>query len=215
MHGFVHWFIKITGWIPFGLAFRNKTYYEDKKAKPSKVKGKAIIVSNHYSVWDYPALMFAIPGRTLRCQVAELMFRKNPFMTLLMKAMGAVKVDRDTHNFAFIEKSEKILNKGGTMLIFPESRIPRPEEEKPLPFKPSAVMIALETGAPVIPVAVNGSYFNKRPSRVLIGKPIDLSEWYDVALSKKENVARINDRLRDKVVELKHELEKREKEEKE
>lgn len=206
---FAHLFVKLTGWLPQAFAFRKKIYYEDKKAQGRRIKGKAIIISNHYTVWDYPLLMFVFISRTLRCQIAELMYRKNIFMTLLLKALGGVKVDRNSHDFSFMNKSMKLLDKNKVLAIFPEARIPKAGEETPLPFKPSAVYLALTSGAPMIPVAVSGKYFGKERAGVMIGKPIDVREWYQSELSEKENIDYINNRLRDKVIELKNELERR------
>lgn len=206
-------FVKVTGWIPQLFLFRNKIYYEDKAVQSRRVKGKAIILSNHHSVWDYPLLLFVFIGRTLRCLTAELMYRKNFVLTTLLKALGTIKVDRDAHDFSFMSKSEAVLNKNGALLVFPESRIPLKGEETPLPFKPSAVYIALHSGAPIIPVALNGKYFQKARSRVIIGKPIDAREMYQSELSEKENIEIINQKLRERIAELKNELDKRTEEE--
>ncbi|MBE5747824.1 MAG: 1-acyl-sn-glycerol-3-phosphate acyltransferase [Clostridiales bacterium] len=208
---FCNWFVKVTAWLLHVFAFRKKIYYEDKKVQKRGIRGKAIVVSNHYSIWDYPLLMFVFHRRSLRCQIAEVMYRKNFVLTGLLKGLGGVKVDRETHDFSFMEKSNKILKKKGVLLIFPESRLPREGEETPLPFKPSAVYTALENDAPIVPVAVNGSYFGKKRASVMIGKPIDVKEWCDPNLSDSENVALVNEKLREKVIALKDELGRREK----
>ena len=214
MHWFVNWFVKITGYLPQLFAFRTKVYYEDKKAQSRRIKGKAIIISNHHEIWDYPLLMFVFLGRTIRCQIAELMYRKNIFLTVLLKLLGGIKVDRETHDFSFVGKSLKILEKNGVLGIFPESRLPKKGEETPLPFKPSAAYIALSSGAPIIPIAHNGSYFSKTRARVIIGKPINVADWYQSELSEKENIALISEKLREKVIQLQNELEERTKKEK-
>ena len=211
----VHWFIKITGWIPQLFVFRKKIYYEDKKVQSRRIKGKAIVVSNHYDVWDYPLMMFVFWRRSLRCQIAELMYEKNIFLTLVLKGLGGIKVNRETHDFSFVAKSLKVLDKKGVVQIFPESRLPTPGEETPLPFKPSAAWIAMLSEAPISPVAHNGKYFGKGRSRVIIGKPIDVREWYQEDLEEKENIRIINEKLRERIIELQHELERQTKEEKE
>lgn len=209
---FVHWFVKITGWIPHLFAFRKKIYYEDKKVQGRRIKGKALIVSNHHTVWDYAFLMFVFIGRNLRCQVAELMYNKNVFLTGLLKGLGSIKVNRNARECAFMRKSIRLLDKNKVVVSFPESRIPKKGEDSLLPFKPSAVYIALTSGAPIVPVAVNGAYpfFAKKRGCVMIGKPINVKEWYQAELSEKENIEIINKRLRDKVIELKNELARRE-----
>ena len=196
------WFVKLTGIIPAAFAFRTKVYYEDKRVQKRAVKGCAIIVSNHNSVWDFATMMFLFFGRTLRCVVAELMFEKNVFMNVFLRMLGCIRVDRNSHDFAFIEKGKSILSRGGVVEIFPEARIPKDDEEKPLPFKPSAVYLALESGASIVPVNICGKYFSKERIRVIIGKPIDVRELYDSALSEKENIENITEILRGKIIEL-------------
>ena len=215
MYFLAHLFVKITGWIPQFLIWRTKVYYEDKKVQGRRIKGKAIVMSNHHTIMDFAATMFIFLGRTLRCLMAELLYKKNIFMTMLIKALGGIKVNRDSHDFSFLTKAGKILDKGGVIEIYPESRIAGPNEQKPLEFKPSVAYMALHSGAPIIPIYNNGVYFKKERLRVIIGKPIDVREWYDNNLTEKENLDCICKRLREKVLELKDELDRQRKEEKE
>lgn len=204
-----NWFVKITGWIPQLLIFRIKVYYKNKKVQGKKIKGNAIIASNHFSLFDFAALMFVFWRRTLRCVVAEIMYRKNIFMTTLLKALGSVKADREALDFTFIGRCKKILDKGGVVEIFPESRLPTPEDKgELLEFKPSVVYLALESGAPIIPVYTNGKYFTKERTRVIIGEPIIASELYDESISNKENISNITLYLRGKIIELRDELQR-------
>ncbi len=202
-----NWLVKITGFIPQLFAFRTKVTYEDRALQGRRIKGKAILISNHSFLTDFAAMMFVFMGRTLRCVTAELMYQKNIFMTLFLVLSGTVKVDRNTHDFSFIDKCKKILDKGGVIEIYPEARLPHRDEETPLPFKPSAVYLALESGAPIIPVYNNGKYFSKERNRVIIGKPILVSELYDPQKSEKDNITYITDFLRGKIIELRNELE--------
>ena len=116
--------------------------------------------------------------------------------------MGGIRVDRDARDFSFVAKSQEILEKGGVVEIFPESRLPLKGEERPLPFKPSAAYIALLSGAPIIPVFSNGAYFTKKRARVIIGKPMYARELYDDSLSEKENLAAISEAMREKIISL-------------
>ena len=211
---FCNWFVKITGVIPQFFLFRTKIYYEDKEKQSNIVHGKAIIFANHHSVFDVAVLLFVFWRRTLHCLVAELMYKKNVFLSFFLKSIGSIKVDRDTKDFSFIAKSCVILDKGGIIEIYPEARIPRPGEERPLPFKPSVAYIALMSGAPLIPVYTNGSYFQKERARVIIGTPIDARALYDETLSEKENLENISNHLRNKIIELSYELERQTKKEK-
>ena len=205
-----NWFVKITGWLAYLIIFRPKTYFENRKIQGRKIKKSAIVVSNHNSLYDFAMMLFLFPFRTLRCVVAELMFEKNAFMTFFLKATGAIKVDRNSHDFAFIDKSREILEKGGVVEIYPESRLPNEGEETPLPFKPSTVYIALTSGAPIIPIYCNGKYFCKERLVSIVGTPFYASDYYDDNLTEDENVKNITEILRNRILELKDELKKQE-----
>lgn len=207
-----NWFVKLTALIPELLIFRTKIYYEDKKTQSRRIKGSAIIVSNHNYLLDFGVMMFVFPMRTLRCAAAELLYKKNPFMTLFLKLLGCVNVDRDAHDFSFLSKLKRILDRGGVVEYYPEGRLPKPGEERPLEFKPAYVYLALESGAPIIPVYNNGKHISKERERVIIGKPIDVSAMYDPTLSERENIANINAYVRSKIIELGKELQRQQEE---
>ena len=210
-----NWFVKITGYFVQLFMFRNKIYYEDKSVQSRRIKGSAIVISNHVTIMDFAVMMFVFYSRTLRCLIAELMFDRNIFLTLLLKFLGSIKVDRNSHDYSFVNKCRKILDKGGIIEIYPEARLPKEGEETPLPFKSSAAYIALESGAPVIPVYNSGHYFKKGRNRVIIGKPMDVRDYYDGSLSHTENLENISEIMRQRVIELKNELERQTKKEKE
>ncbi len=197
----LNWFVKLTGWLPKRIAFKTKVFYEDKKVQSRSIKGAKIIISNHTSVYDYAVFMFVFFSRTLRYQIAEVIFQKK-LLGWFLKALGGIRVDRKSFDFGFIEKSRQILDKGGVVGVFPESRLPTKDEEKPLEFKPSATYLALYADVPVIPVYTNGEYFKGKKAKVVIGKPISVKELYDANKSEKENLADITAFLRQKIIEL-------------
>jgi len=203
-------FVKVTGWLPYKILFRTKIYYENKRSQSRRIKGAAIIISNHTSVFDYAIFLFVFIGRTLRYQMAEVLFRKK-LLKLFLKLMGGIFVDRESFNFSFVGKSEEILENGGVVGIFPEARLPRKGEERPLPFKPSAAYIAMKSGAPIIPVYTNGAYFTSKRARVIIGEKMYAKDYIDPSLEEKENIERVNRAMRQKIVELENEFNKRQK----
>ena len=194
-------FVKITAYPVQLFCFRTKVYYEDKSVQSRKIRGKAVIISNHTSIFDYAVYLFVFFSRTLRVQMAEVLFNKKP-LGLFLRMLGGIYVNRDTYSFGFVSKSIDILNSSGVVGIFPESRLPLKGEPRPLEFKTSAAFIALSADAPVIPVFTNGSYFNRKRARVIIGKPVILSDYTDPRLSEKENLQNATKALRDKIIEL-------------
>ena len=215
MSSVLNWFVKITGFPGEIVFYRKKIYYEDKKASNRKIKGSALIVSNHTDIYDYPLMMYTFLGRNLHVLVAEITYDMNGFMKWLLKGLGAIRVDRNNHDFAFMSQINDLLKKNKVCLIYPESRLPTEEEKGALlDFKPSYIYSALESGAPIIPVYTNGIYgkqkrIQKDRARVIIGKKIYVRDLYDSNKSEKENIEYINDYVKNKIISLKELLEKK------
>ena len=212
MNKFVYNFVKITGWPVAALLFRTKYYYEDKLEQGRKIKGPAIIVSNHTAITDFMVYMFTFWNRNINCVMADILYKKNKFMNWFLPKIGGIKVCRETNNYEFIDKCSEILKSGGVVEIFPEARIPKPHEQKPLAFKPSAAYLAMISKVPIIPVYTNGVYYKKSRARVIIGKKIMVENLINENLSEKENIELINKYLRNKIMELGDELNKKTKE---
>ena len=209
MSKFLCWFVKITGALPQFILFRTKVHYRNKKAQSRKINGPAIVASNHTSIYDFAVMMFVFWRSTMRCLVAEVIYNKNKFTNWLLKGLGVIKIERKAFDFKFVDEAVKILEQGGIVEIYPEARLPLPNEKRPLPFKPSAAYIAMLSGAPIIPVYTNGSYFNfKKRAHVMIGEKIDTNSLIDPTLSEKENIEKITEHLRNVIMELGNELEK-------
>lgn len=215
MNSFVTGFVKVTGLPVQYFYFRKKIYYEDKKHTSRKIKGGALIVSNHTSVYDYPLIMYTFFKRVIHTLVAEVIYQKSSFMNKLMNDLGAIRVDRDTYNFNFMYKMIEILNNNKVGLVFPESRLPTEKDEpgQLLEFKPSYVYLALQCGVPIIPVYTNGVYGHKvrkakkDRARIIIGKKFYINDLYDSSKTEKENIEFINDYIKNKIKCLGEQLE--------
>lgn len=205
MIAFFNYFVKITGFIPYILCFRTKVHFESPAAS-RRIKGRAVVISNHTSVWDYAVMLFVFFSRTVRVQMAEVLFKK-PFLGVFLRMLGGIYVDRDARNFSFVHKSEQILLGGGVVGIFPESRLPLKGESRPLDFKPSAAFIALSSSAPIIPIYTNGVYFNpKMRCEVMVGEPIDPRAFSSPDKDEKEILDALNTALREKIIDLEKQL---------
>lgn len=198
---FCNAFTKITAWPLQRLCFRTRIRYEDPQVQKRSIKGPAIIVCNHTSIYDYAVLLFVFFSRTLRCQMAELLFKK-PVLGRYLRAMGGIHVDRGAHNFGFVAESEKILRHGGVVCIFPEARLPREGEARPLPFAPSAAFLALAADVPVIPVYTDGRYFSAAPATVVIGKPFYARELAPEGKSDRDTIDEVTQKMREIVIAL-------------
>ena len=144
-------FVRLTAWLPQRLVFRTKVSCEDRSIQGRRIHGPAIIVSTHTAIYDYAAMLFVFWSRTLRYQMAEVLFRKK-VLGRFLKLMGGIYIDRESSDLSFMGRSVEILRRGGVVGIFPEGRLPREGETPPLRFLPGAAYLALSTGVKVIPV---------------------------------------------------------------
>ena len=200
------WIGLISGYPLQLLFFKRKTYYEDKGEQGRRVRGGALVISNHYSPLDYVMNMFLFPFRKLHVVMSEVTFRgrKKKIFKFLTKFHGGICSDRDIMGMKFIDDSVEVIENGGLVQIFPEAHITTDGDMHE--FKTSYLMIALRSDAPIIPVIIDGSYGFFKRSHVIIGKKIYLSDYCTSLNPTKEEILALNDIVYKKSLALKEEL---------
>ncbi|KAA6461308.1 1-acyl-sn-glycerol-3-phosphate acyltransferase [Acidobacteria bacterium AB60] len=129
-----------------------------------------IFMSNHVSNLDPPALLPNIPGRTSAFLKRSL--TKIPILGYGFKLAEFVPVDRDGRVESAVESvavARRVLEKGLHITTFVEGT--RSRDGRLLPFKKGPFYLAMETGAPCIPVSIHGTegMMSKGSLRVLPG----------------------------------------------
>jgi 1-acyl-sn-glycerol-3-phosphate acyltransferase len=139
-----------------------------------------VLVANHASMIDIPALFRAVPVPlrfVLKREIAGV-----PFVGWYARMMGMAFIDRGNARDAkrtLGEAAEK-LRGAATFAAFPEGT--RSKDGTVGPFKGGALQLAIEAGVPVLPVAIEGagrvlppSGFRVRPGTIVvrIGAPIE------------------------------------------
>lgn len=136
-------------------------------------EGGAIIAGNHVTLMDPVAIGAAIKRPVHFMGKAEL-FRK-PISRAFFRSLHAFPVRRGLADREAIRTAQERVNAGHLLGIFPEGTRNKTSEDL-LPFQGGASLIALKTGAPVIPVVVSGFRPFKLRQRVKVafGKPLHL-----------------------------------------
>jgi 1-acyl-sn-glycerol-3-phosphate acyltransferase len=115
--------------------------------------GPVLLVANHSSVLDPPLVGGAAPRHLAFLAKAEL-FRV-PLLGALIRRLGARPVRREGADGGALRTALRVLREDGVLLVFPEgTRGPEGVLREP---KAGAGMLAVLSGAPVVPVYVRGS----------------------------------------------------------
>jgi 1-acyl-sn-glycerol-3-phosphate acyltransferase len=125
--------------------------------------GPALLVSNHVSLLDPPFVGGASP-RQLFFLAKEELFRV-PLLGRLIHALNARPVKRDGSDGRALKTALKLLGENRAILLFPEGT--RGVEGRLGEGKPGAGMLAVLSGAPVVPVCVSGTARALPPGRAL------------------------------------------------
>ena len=117
-------------------------------------EGPVILASNHRSFFD-PFVIGTMTRRPVYYVAKKELFTYNRLLSWLVNALGAFPVDRGAGDQATIETAKVILGRGEIVLMFPEGTRTRPGA---LGTPRRGVgRLALETGAPVVPIAIIGT----------------------------------------------------------
>jgi 1-acyl-sn-glycerol-3-phosphate acyltransferase len=115
--------------------------------------GPVILVSNHLNWTDIPMIGLRVMRRTHFMAKSEL-FQKAPLKWLVI-GLGAFPVRRGEPDRQAIKQAEEVLKAGQVLVIFPEGTRSRKRVMKE--GLAGVALIALRSGAPIVPVGIYGS----------------------------------------------------------
>ena len=146
---------------------------------PKEDLGACVLLVKHQSTWETFSMVTLMPHPLAFVFKKELLYV--PFFGWAMSRMDMIHIDRSQRAQAFnkvVEQGKRLMAQGVWVIMFPEgTRIARGQKGV---YKSGGTRLAIETGAPVIPVAVTSAKcwprkaFIKKPGIVdiSIGKPI-------------------------------------------
>jgi len=153
--------------LPFVAKIRVKGLKNIPRGKP------VIFVSNHQSYLDIPAILAYLPG-SYRFIVKREYFG-TPILGPYTKQSGHLSVDREVGAEAHktLMEAVDLVKNGKSIIIFPEGT--RTKDGRLGRFKRGGFVLAFETGAPIVPMAISGSHrILKRNGFLLSPGKIDL-----------------------------------------
>ncbi len=137
--------------------------------------GPLLLASNHRSFLD-PFVIGSLVRRPVYYMAKRELFEKR-WQAWVLNALGAFPVDRGAGDGDAMRTAREILERGDCVVVFPEgTRIRKGPLESP---HKGIGRLALETGAPVVPVAVHGTEqvrrgwrIRPRKVRLRVGRPL-------------------------------------------
>lgn len=141
-------------------------------------EGGYILAPNHLFAIDP---LYVLMGRGWKQKMLIMgkqeLFEKNAFLNFIWAVFGAFPVDRGTGNKDVVEAAMREVRGGRSLLIFPEGT--RSKDGELLRLKSGAFVIALESGAPMVPCRVVYAAGRPKPFHritIVFGKPLTPAE---------------------------------------
>jgi len=120
-------------------------------------KRNHVVVANHASMFDIPAVVAGLPGDVRIVYKKEL--ERIPVFGWGLRYGGTyIAIDRQNRHEAIhgLEEAAAKITRGGSVLMFGEGT--RTPDGKLHPFKRGAFNLAARAGVPVVPLTINGSF---------------------------------------------------------
>ena len=141
---------------------------------PKTELGSCVLLVKHQSTWETFSMVTLMPHPLAFVFKKELLYV--PFFGWAMSRMDMIHIDRSQRAQAFnkvVAQGKRLMAQGVWVIMFPEgTRINRGQKGV---YKSGGTRLAIETGAPVVPVAVTSA--KCWPRKAFIKKPgiVDIS----------------------------------------
>jgi 1-acyl-sn-glycerol-3-phosphate acyltransferase len=118
--------------------------------------GTYIFMANHQSNFDIPVLQAHLSSHFKWLAKAELY--KIPFFGMILKRAGYISIDRSNRESAIesLKIATEKIRQGVSVLIFPEGS--RSMDGNIRPFKKGGFFLAIDSGVPIVPVILHGTW---------------------------------------------------------
>ena len=163
-----------------------------------------VVMSNHGSLLDIPAMMGAVPGSVRMVTKQEL--TKVPLWGQALIASGFVPVDRNNRAKAIaqLEKAKEMLSKGVNIWISPEGT--RARDGLLAPFKKGGFHVAMDLNVPIIPAWIEGAQDIIPPDQFICRYDGNVTVRFGAPIAtmghSKDNMGALMSQVREAILEL-------------
>lgn len=200
----LRWIIKLTSFPVLFFYFRIKRYNEKLSNKTKLRKGGYILVCNHNSWIDIVALFMSNPFRVIHTWIGPLVYQHR-FYRFMLKIFSSIFVSNSIGQDDYMNKSVKLLKKHKIVAIFPEGHMLHGTQIDT--FKPGFIRLALISHAPIVLMYSNGKYNFKNRTRINVSQKINIRDYFTNDNPSEEEIERVCEIMRQKMVYLKNQCE--------
>ena len=147
---------------------------------PQGQTSAAVLLVKHQSTWETLCMPTIMPHPLAYVFKKELLYI--PFFGWAMARMDMIHIDRSQRTQAFskvVAQGKRLMATGTWVIMFPEgTRIPRGEKGV---YKSGGTRLAIETGAPVVPIAVTSAKCWPRKAFIKTPGIVDISIGHAIA----------------------------------
>ncbi len=162
-------------------------------------KGPCIIASNHTSNLD--AVLLAVHTWEKKFYLAKKELFKCKLFGSILKCVGAVKIDRQETDVGAIKNCMRLLKNGKKLVIFPEGTRNHNDDMQLGQVKHGVAMFAIKAKVPIVPMFITKKPRFWRKTKVVIGKPFLLEEFYGKKLDS-DTLTQASDQVAAKIDQL-------------
>lgn len=177
----------------FSLLYPMKVY-----GKENIPEGGAIFVCNHFRAIDC-GFIARINSKKIKFLAKKEIF-SNKLIAKVVKSYGGIPIDRENPDMKSLLEAIKALKNGNKLVIFPEGTRNTSGTSELQEIKGGSVVFSVKAKCPIVPIMILKKSKIFRTTKIIIGKPFELSDYYQKKLSSKDinDMAKI---VREKMIE--------------
>ncbi|MEE1199557.1 MAG: lysophospholipid acyltransferase family protein [Christensenellales bacterium] len=156
---------------PFYLLFRPAKVFG---LENLPLHGGFLLCANHQHWLDPVHICAHVPQRKYRFLAKAEAFRGRFPKWFLSTGVGCIPIHRGATDLSAVRTVISALSEGNAIGIFPQGT--RSRDNTPTPMQNGVSLIAVRSGAPIVPVYIEGPYRLFRRNNIHIGAPVDISD---------------------------------------
>jgi 1-acyl-sn-glycerol-3-phosphate acyltransferase len=157
----LYYLLRPLFWVLFRtiVAVLGGLHMENRERVPRR--GAVLIAPNHVSFAD-PAVLGICVRRYAWFLATDEMFAM-PVLGALARIMRAFPIRQDSPDRAALRRTMGLLKRGEAVVIFPEGHVSK--DGRMQPIQPGTILLAVQTGTPIVPVGIIGTDSMMPPHR--------------------------------------------------